>query len=90
MGEPPDPVQRSQDRGGHRTRPARSSSTTRFVNGGFGDVRSILSRLREAGQPVLDGQCAMHHQANFHAANWAEGINVAPDGDVWAFMTAAD
>ncbi|KQO02939.1 MULTISPECIES: ABC transporter substrate-binding protein [unclassified Arthrobacter] len=58
------------------------------VNGGFGDVRSILSTpFAEAGQPVLDGQCAMHHQASFQAANWPEGTTVAEDGDVWAFMT---
>lgn len=59
-----------------------------FVNGGFGDVRSILTTgFAQAGQPVLDGQCAMHHQANFQAANWPQGTVVAPDGDVWAFMT---
>jgi alpha-glucoside transport system substrate-binding protein len=59
-----------------------------FVNGGFGDVRSILTTgFAQAGQPVLDGQCAMHHQANFQAANWPEGTVVAPEGDVWAFMT---
>lgn len=58
-----------------------------YVNGGFGDVRSILSTgFAQAGQPVLDGQCAMHHQANFQAANWPEGTVVAPEGDVWAFM----
>lgn len=59
-----------------------------YVNGGFGDVRSILTTgFAQAGQPVLDGQCAMHHQASFQAANWPEGTNVGPDGDVWAFMT---
>ncbi|MFC3298120.1 carbohydrate ABC transporter substrate-binding protein [Arthrobacter agilis] len=59
-----------------------------MVNGGFGDVRSILSTpFSEAGQPVLDGSCAMHHQASFQAANWPEGTEVAEDGDVWAFMT---
>ena len=58
-----------------------------YVNGGFGDVRSILTTgYAQAGQPVLDGQCAMHHQASFQAANWPEGTVVAPDGDVWAFM----
>jgi alpha-glucoside transport system substrate-binding protein len=57
------------------------------VNGGFGDVRSILTTgFAQAGQPVLDGKCAMHHQASFQAANWPEGTNVGPDGDVWAFM----
>lgn len=59
-----------------------------FVNGGFGDVRSILTTgFAQAGQPVLDGQCAMHHQANFQASNWPEGTVVAPEGDVWAFIT---
>ncbi|MEO5779209.1 ABC transporter substrate-binding protein [Arthrobacter oryzae] len=59
-----------------------------FVNGGFGDVRSILTTgFAQAGQPVLDGQCAMHHQANFQASNWPEGTVVAPEGDVWAFVT---
>ncbi|WP_026531695.1 ABC transporter substrate-binding protein [Arthrobacter sp. H41] len=59
-----------------------------YVNGGFGDSRSILSTaFAEAGQPVLDGTCAMHHQASFQAVNWPEGTNVAEDGDVWAFMT---
>jgi alpha-glucoside transport system substrate-binding protein len=59
-----------------------------YVNGGFGDVRSILTtNYAQAGQPVLDGQCAMHHQASFQAAQWPEGTVVAPDGDVWAFMT---
>jgi alpha-glucoside transport system substrate-binding protein len=58
-----------------------------YVNGGFGDVRSILSTgFAQAGQPVLDGTCAMHHQANFQAANWPAGTNVSPEGDVWAFM----
>lgn len=59
-----------------------------MVNGGFGDVRSILSTgFAQAGQPVLDGTCAMHHQANFQAANWPAGTKVAEDGDVWAFIT---
>ncbi len=59
-----------------------------YVNGGFGDVRSILTTgFAQAGQPVLDGQCAMYHQANFQASYWPEGTAVAPDGDVWAFIT---
>ncbi len=59
-----------------------------YVNGGFGDSRSILSTaFAEAGQPVLDGACAMHHQASFQAANWPEGTDVSEDGDIWAFMT---
>jgi alpha-glucoside transport system substrate-binding protein len=62
-----------------------------YVNGGFGDVRSILSTtVEEGGQPVLDGNCAMHHQATFQAANWPEGTTVAEDGDVWAFITPGE
>ncbi|MCW2131009.1 ABC transporter substrate-binding protein [Arthrobacter sp. VKM Ac-2550] len=62
-----------------------------YVNGGFGDVRSILSTtVEEGGQPVLDGACAMHHQATFQAANWPEGTTVAEDGDVWAFITPGE
>lgn len=62
-----------------------------YVNGGFGDVRSILSTtVEEGGQPVLDGSCAMHHQATFQAANWPEGTTVAEDGDVWAFITPGE
>ena len=39
----------------------------------------------EAGLPLLDGDCMMHRQANFYAANWPEGTVVGPDGDVDAF-----
>ena len=59
-----------------------------YVNGGIGDVRSIISTsVDDGGIPVIDGTCAMHHQATFQAANWPEGTNVAEDGDVWAFIT---
>lgn len=62
-----------------------------YVNGGFGDVRSILTTpFAVAGQPVLDGDCAMHHQASFQASNWPEGTEIAEDGDVWAFMTPGE
>jgi alpha-glucoside transport system substrate-binding protein len=39
----------------------------------------------EAGLPLLDGDCYMHRQANFYAANWPEGTEVGPDGEVDAF-----
>jgi len=59
-----------------------------YVNGGIGDVRSQLSTpFGEGGLPILDGQCAMHHQASFYEGFWPEGTEVAPDGDVWAFIT---
>ena len=58
----------------------------KYVNGGFGDVKTIASTsFQDAGLPILDGQCYMHRQASFYAANWPEGTKVGPDGDVWAF-----
>ncbi|HWO52702.1 MAG TPA: carbohydrate ABC transporter substrate-binding protein, partial [Ornithinibacter sp.] len=58
----------------------------KYVNGGFGDVKTIASTsFQDAGQPILDGECYMHRQASFYAANWTEGTKVGPDGDVWAF-----
>lgn len=62
----------------------------KFVNGGYGDVKTIASTsFQDAGQPILDGSCYMHRQASFYAANWPEGTNVAEDGDVWAFYLPA-
>ncbi|QCR18187.1 ABC transporter substrate-binding protein [Agrococcus sp. SGAir0287] len=59
-----------------------------YVNGGFGGVDTIVSTdFGEAGLPILDGECAMHHQASFYSAQWPEGTEVAEDGDVWAFLT---
>jgi len=58
------------------------------VNGGLGEVNSIATtEFGDAGQPVLDGTCAMHHQATFFEGFWPEGTEVAEDGDVWAFIT---
>jgi alpha-glucoside transport system substrate-binding protein len=57
-----------------------------YVNGGFGDVKSIASTtFQDGGQPILQGDCYMHRQASFYAANWPEGTKVAEDGDVFAF-----
>jgi alpha-glucoside transport system substrate-binding protein len=57
-----------------------------YVNGGFGDVKSIATTtFQDGGLPILDGECAMHRQAGFYAANWPEGTNVAEDGDAFAF-----
>ncbi|MDJ1114825.1 ABC transporter substrate-binding protein [Microbacterium dauci] len=59
-----------------------------YVNGGFGGVESIVSTtFNDGGLPILDGNCSMHHQASFYEAQWPEGTTVAPDGDVWAFLT---
>ena len=57
-----------------------------YVNGGYGDVKSIASTtFQDGGLPILDGECEMHRQASFYAANWPEGTTVAEDGDVFAF-----
>lgn len=59
-----------------------------YVNGGFGGVESIVSTtFNDGGLPILDGNCSMHRQASFYEAQWPEGTVVAPDGDVWAFLT---
>lgn len=57
------------------------------VNGGLGEVNSIAStEFGDAGLPVLEGTCAMHHQATFYEGFWPDGTEVAPEGDVWAFI----
>jgi alpha-glucoside transport system substrate-binding protein len=62
----------------------------KFVNGGYGDVKTIASTsFQDAGQPILDGTCYMHRQASFYAANWPEGTEVGPEGEVWAFYLPA-
>lgn len=59
-----------------------------YVNGGFGGVNSIVTTtFQDAGLAILDGNCSLHHQASFYEAQWGEGVTVAPDGDVWAFLT---
>ena len=59
-----------------------------YVNGGFGGVESIVSTtFNDGGLPILDGNCSLHHQASFYEAQWPDGTTVAPDGDIWAFLT---
>ncbi|WP_437584084.1 ABC transporter substrate-binding protein [Paramicrobacterium sp. CJ85] len=58
-----------------------------MVNGGLGDVSSVISTaFGDAGLPILDGECSLHHQASFYEGFWPEGTKVAPDGDVFAFL----
>lgn len=61
----------------------------KYVNGGFGDVKTIATTpFTDGGFPILDGTCFMHRQASFYQANWAtakKDVKVAEDGDVWAF-----
>lgn len=57
-----------------------------YVNGGHGNVRSIASvPFSEAGLPILEGNCFLHHQASFYQANWPSETRIAEDGDVFAF-----
>ena len=58
----------------------------KYVNGGFGDVKSIATTsFQDAGLPILKGDCAMHRQASFYAAQWPEGTDVSENGDAFAF-----
>ncbi|MEV1289931.1 ABC transporter substrate-binding protein [Micromonospora sp. NPDC049679] len=59
----------------------------KYVNGGFGDVKTIASTsFQEAGTPIVQGKCALHRQASFYANQWPQGTKVAEeDGDVFAF-----
>ena len=62
----------------------------KYVNGGFGDVKTIASTsFQDAGLQILEGTCYMHRQANFYGANFPEGTKIGPDGDVWAFYLPA-
>ncbi|MFV2102736.1 ABC transporter substrate-binding protein [Micromonospora sp. LOL_024] len=62
----------------------------KYVNGGFGGVRSIATTsFQEAGVPITAGNCALHRQASFYANQWPEGTRVAEDGDVFAFYFPA-
>jgi alpha-glucoside transport system substrate-binding protein len=59
-----------------------------YVNGGFGGVESINSTtFQDAGLAILDGNCSLHHQASFYEAQWGDDVEVAEDGDIWAFIT---
>ncbi|NUT34817.1 MAG: carbohydrate ABC transporter substrate-binding protein [Hamadaea sp.] len=62
----------------------------KFVNGGYGGVKSIASTSFQAGGvPITTGKCALHRQASFYANQWPQGTKVAEDGDVFAFYFPA-
>ncbi|GIG91842.1 ABC transporter substrate-binding protein [Plantactinospora endophytica] len=62
----------------------------KYVNGGYGDVKSLTTTpFQEGGLPILQGQCAMHRQANFYANYLPEGTKIGPDGDIYAFYFPA-
>ncbi|WP_370248935.1 ABC transporter substrate-binding protein [Nocardioides sp.] len=58
----------------------------KYVNGGIGNVESIATTsFQEGGLPILKGECAMHRQASFYAAQWPKGTDISEDGDIFAF-----
>ncbi len=58
----------------------------KYVNGGFGDVKSIATTtFQDAGKPILTGQCYMLQQASFYGAQWPAGTNISENGDIFAF-----
>jgi alpha-glucoside transport system substrate-binding protein len=62
----------------------------KYVNGGYGDVKSIATTsFQEGGLPIVSGKCALHRQASFYANQWPAGTKVAEDGDVYAFYFPA-
>ena len=45
----------------------------------FGGLQNVANtRFQDAGLPILDGNCLLHRQANFFAAQWPEGVQVGP------------
>lgn len=52
----------------------------------FGGLQNVAATpFAEAGLPVVEGDCMMHRQGNFYAANWDDGTELGDDGDVSAF-----
>src|SRR5919199_2907935 len=50
----------------------------KYVNGGYGDVKSIATTtFQDGGLTIVDGTCSLHRQANFYAANWDKDTKVA-------------
>lgn len=58
----------------------------KYVNGGYGGINSIATTtFQDGGLPILKGDCALHRQASFYAANWPAGTDVSENGDAFAF-----
>ncbi len=57
-----------------------------YVNGGFGDARSIATTsFNDGGLPILTGECFMYRMASFYEAQVPEGTDVGPEGEFFAF-----
>jgi alpha-glucoside transport system substrate-binding protein len=62
----------------------------KYVNGGYGDVKSIATTsFGEGGLTITQGKCTLHRQASFYANQWPKGTKIAEDGDVFAFYFPA-
>lgn len=59
-----------------------------YVNAGFGGIDTIVTTpFGDPAAALVDGQCALHHQASFYDGFITDaGGNVAEDGDIWAFI----
>lgn len=55
-----------------------------YVYGGL--QNAAATPFAEAGLPLLEGQCEMYRMGNFYAANWPEGTELGPEGQVNAFF----
>ena len=52
----------------------------------FGRQSIASTGFQQAGLPILDGECGLHRQANFYAAQFADqGAEFGPDADVDVF-----
>jgi len=58
-------------------------NTEGMVRGGVENVQNIP--FADAGLPLLEGECMLHRQGNFYAANWPEGTEIGAEGEVNAF-----
>ncbi|MGV8886420.1 MAG: ABC transporter substrate-binding protein [Microbacteriaceae bacterium] len=64
----------------------------KYVNAGFGDVKSInTTPFGDPARALGAGDCMLHHQASFYDGFIQDPKNgnatVGPDADIWAFIT---
>ena len=64
----------------------------KYVNGGFGDVKTIASTtFNDAGLPVLPAraECTFYRMSRFYESIYPAGTTFGPDGDIDAFYFPA-
>ena len=60
-----------------------------LVNAGFGGVDTIVTTPfgTDIAAAMANGSCSMHHQASFFDGFLVDaGVEVGPEGDIWAFL----